>query len=84
MHDRRQLSADVHCQDLMELEEVVGRGRLTSRRMTWAGRLAKVWREKASEQIEVSVFALEAQAQILMSIQRTAVGDLHPAEYCFP
>lgn len=84
MHSRRQLSADVHYQYSMELEEVVGRGHSTGRRTTWAGGRAKVWREKPSAQLEASAFVLGPQFQILRSIQRKAVGDLPPAAYCFP
>lgn len=47
--------------------------------MTWAGSLAKVWREKASEQTEASVFVLRALIQTLKSKRRTAVANLHPA-----
>lgn len=37
----------------------------------------------ASERTEASMFALSDQIRILRSIQRPAVGDLHPAGYCF-
>lgn len=74
----------MHCQDSMELEEVVGRGRSVGRRTTWAGSPAKVWKGTASEHIEASVFVLGPQVQTPRSTQRTAVGDSHPAAYCFP
>ena len=83
MRCHQSLSADVHCQDLTELEEAVGRGRSIDRHTTWAENLARVWKEKASEQIEASVFVLRARIQILRSMQRMAVEKLLPVGYRF-
>ena len=83
MHDPRPLSADVHCQGSTELEEVAGREHSTGQCMTWAESLARVWREKASEQIEASESVPRAPAQIQMSRLRTAVGHLPPVVYYF-
>ena len=77
MHCHQPLSVDAHCPDSMELEEVVGREHSIGRRTTWAESPAKVWREKASEQIEAMVFALRVQVLIPRNRQRKAVGELH-------